>query len=671
MNNQKSKNKNILKKILTILIVFITIFQFFPPVVLAIQVNDNYIQSTEEINEKQESNTGESKQITFSNVEEKILGEDISKRKLNEKHFVLENEMILATTYPYNVHYKENGEFKDIDNSLQEIKNTDMDSKDNLENSESIYENKNNIFKIRFAKKSNHNKLVSLTYNQNKISWGMQDANKTEAKIINQNDSKKISKVNLKNISSGIMYENILPNIDIQYHIISDMIKEDIILKNKNAVEENIVFEYDIGNLIMEKMKNGDIIISQQNSETILFKLDTLYMYDANSVTSDKIEIELKKGNNHKYLLTIKPDLEWLKSEERKYPIVIDPTIKTDVTHENIDDTYIFDGDTGYPTRGEAHILRVGNNNKMKNPTRTLIKFGLPTIETGDQIIAAMLDICTYPDTDEWTPITKERIIDIHQVTTDWNESTANWQSMNDKYDKNVADYIKYVFDFNEQCKYYYFDITTMVKDWYVTGNNFGVMLKEHTEVYNAPFTDVYFLSSDIHRDFSNARPMVQMIYRNQTGLENNLSYHSQNLGRVGDVYTNDYNGNLTWVHTDTTTPGNRFPVTIQHVYNTNDKAIDIGYGTGIRLNLSQQIELITIDGKEYAKYIDEDGTRHYFEKSGNEYKNEDDSEVKLILENDIFILQDRQKNKSKFIKKQKGSRIYLAIKRIRRYIWK
>ena len=80
---------------------------------------------------------------------------------------------------------------------------------------------------------------------------------------------------------------------------------------------------------------------------------------------------------------------------------------------------------------------------------------------------------------------------------------------------------------------------------------------------------------------------MIQMVYRNQTGIEDYQTYHTQSIGRAGTVYTNDYNGNLVLTHQDSCTGGNLLPVTVNHVYNTNDKDVDIGYGKGYRLNLS------------------------------------------------------------------------------------
>ena len=409
----------------------------------------------------------------------------------------------------------------------------------------------------------------------------------------------------------------------------------------------------------MEKTEDGRIILYEKNKDEIEFYLEVPYMYDAKGETSSDIDIELTNKDN-KYIMTLKPNLEWLESSEREYPITIDPTVQTSLSYKNIQDTYIFDGDTGYPNRYISHILRVGSNNilKSKAPIRSLVKFDLPQLNTGDQVIAAMLDICTYPDTSEWNPPADTIQIDVHKMTQDWDSRSANWNNLNNKYDSRIVDYNKYRFDYNDQVKFYYFDITSIVKDWYVTGNNYGLVLKDHTEIYNAPHSDAYFCSSDVSGTYANARPMVQIVYRNQTGLETYQTYHTQTVGRAGTIYTNDYNGNVVLKHGDFSTPGNLMPVSVNHVYNTNDKDIDIGYGKGFRLNLSQTINLETINNIEYAKYIDEDGTAHYLKKEeNNTYKDEDGLSLTLTLEgNSNFRMTDKDNNVLIFQKRENGN---------------
>ena len=54
-------------------------------------------------------------------------------------------------------------------------------------------------------------------------------------------------------------------------------------------------------------------------------------------------------------------------------------------------------------------------------------------------------------------------------------------------------------------------------------------------------------------------------------------------------------------------------PVQLAHVYNSNDKDVNIGYGNGFRLNYHQTLNLVSVGPVEYYKYIDSDGTEHNF----------------------------------------------------------
>ncbi|MCI8361940.1 MAG: hypothetical protein HFJ41_02105 [Clostridia bacterium] len=629
------------------------------------QEGNNIANYNQEINNTKENNNVDKNNQTNNNIEEniiekqenidnnnlkddsKIIGEIIEKRTLNQKHFLQEDGNVITNIYPSSIHYEKDGKLVDINNSLEESNENGGE-----------YKNKENSFQVKFSKKSNKNDLVKLQIKNHNIKWSLQNSNKVEAKKFN-NDNEKEEKFKLKNISSGtVQYENILNGIDLEYNVISNEIKENIVYKDKTAIEQQIVFEFNTDNLEMEKTEDGRIIFTEKNSEEVFFFFDIPYMYDAKNETSEDIELKLEEKNGNKYKLTVIPNKEWLEDEEREYPVVIDPTVKTSLNYENIQDTYIFNGDTGYPNRHEAHILRVGSNRTLasKNPTRSLIKFGLPNLSAGDQVISATLDICSYIDTNEWTPPTEIIQIDVHKMTTDWTAPTATWNNLNDKYDTRISDYAKYQYDTNQPAKFYYFDITSMVKDWYITGNNYGLVLKDHTEVYNAPHSDAYFFSADINRQYINARPMVQIVYRNQTGLETYQTYHTQQVGRAGTIHTNDYNGNVTLLHPDASTPGQNLSVSVNHVYNTNDKEVNIGYGNGFRLNLSQTIEKVTIGEQEYAKYTDEDGTKHYFDKSGNSYIDSENLKLTLKLENDIFTLIDNSNNKFIFTKKASSS---------------
>ena len=698
MKKDGMSKKNLWQKTIALLCVIVMVFYFLPMNVFALSIRENIeAQNNLGTNEETISQNMEAIDVSKEFKNKKILKEDVNARKSNEKHYILEDGTNVAAIFSSNIHYKEDGKYVDVDNTLEEKKDTKETFKlpeetlkkesnltannnilknakdtimqaveDNVETK--VYENKQNSFKTKFSNKTKNFQIGSLTSEGNTITWRLKNSDYARVSINNPKENTKIipnettvNDISVNQISSNIKYDEILPNVDISYVLAPEHIKENIVLNNKESINNKLVFEYETDGLKMKLQDNNDIIVFDKDEKDIKFTIKAPFMYDGKLEFTDKIDVKLEQ-EDEKYIITIDPDKEWLNDEERVFPVVIDPTIQTSLYVQNINDTFIYKGDTNNTTRHEAHILRVGNGSGNGKSTRSLIKFSLPALKSGDQIIAAELNICNYPDTDEWTPPTDERVLAVHKMTGSWTASKANWSNTSTIYDKNVADFVKYKYSKSESIKDYKFDITNIVKDWYTNGKNYGVMIKEYKEKSINTGSDAYFFSADVNVDYTNCRPQILMAYRNQTGIEDYLSYHTQSIGRAGDVYTNDYNGNLTLIHEDAKTPGDRLPVTIRHVYNTNEKDTDIGYGKGFRLNLSQTLEATKIGGNEYLKYIDEDATAHYLLKdtSTQVYKDEDGLGLTAEKSGNNVVMKDKSGNKITFAKYASGNKWHL-----------
>lgn len=83
----------------------------------------------------------------------KIVKEVIEKREENIKHFLKDYNTYEAVVYPSPVHYKENGKWQDIDNTLEQTKD---------ESGNDVLENKKNDYKVKIAKKSNSERLIHI-----------------------------------------------------------------------------------------------------------------------------------------------------------------------------------------------------------------------------------------------------------------------------------------------------------------------------------------------------------------------------------------------------------------------------------------------------------------------------------------------------------------------------
>ena len=326
-------------------------------------------------------------------------------------------------------------------------------------------------------------------------------------------------------------------------------------------------------------------------------------------------------------------------------------------SNTSVIDTYIYQGDTNVTTYNQD-ILKVGVE-KVNNSNivyRSLLKFELPTIPAGYKITDAKMLLYAYPD--QSAPLNPQTpLASVHALTQDWSEQTAKWDNMNDKYDSRVEDYLycsrtdinpsDWTFSIDP------FNITKLVQEWYSGRPNYGVMIKQYQENYSEDVKIGTYVSKDYSTDNQPLKPKIIITYKNYNGLENYLSYTSQSHF-LGTSHVSNYTGNLTTTFNIAKTIGGTLPVNLYLTYNTLDKKEnkDYGYGLGIKPNLIQTIEKITIEETEMLKYLDEDGTIHYFYKNAEDNKYYDEDGLKLTIElvDNKYIMKDKNNNQNKFI---------------------
>ena len=560
----------------------------------------------------------------------------VSKRGRREKHFLREDGSFVARMYSDDVHFEKNGKYEEINNHLKSVGD--------------YYKNIRNSFNVYLAKKSDK-EILKYELPQGSISFellnNVNNVNNVDIKIL-RSDSKYLQTVK---------YENILDGIDFIYNILPTKIKENIIINNKESIIEKICFK--VKTSFDLKLNNEGYIDAFENGE-IVFSLDPLLMFDSKKKVSHNINYKLVDINEY-YLLELIPDLEWLNDENTEYPVTIDPIITTRNTGE-VYDTYIYPGDTNINRNGQD-ILKAGveriNGNDVIN--RSLIKFELPTIGTGSQIIEANLNLVSYVADSEELPYLIQRRVDIHRVTTDWNESTANWLNMNNKYDSRIEVSFLCSRSFEEHRwegdtitttiipSYGIANITSLVKKWYEGTPNYGIMLMAHNEVYDSEkFPAFYSKNNTVTGE--NPKPSLEIVYRNQNGLENYTNYQVQTFDG-GIVYENLFNGNLISVFDVGGTKNNKLPIDLKIVYNTNDAFLNNNYGLGVgfKFNLYQTIKPETISGTNYLQYLDDDGTLHYFVLEDGIYKDEDNLNMTIVESENNYILKDKYNNQTTF----------------------
>jgi len=514
----------------------------------------------------------------------------IDKRKKCEKHFLQENGEIIAKMYEEPIHFLKNGKYEEINNTL--ILKDDY------------YINQSNSYKVWFGLHPQDDLMQMETLD-----------NYLNIRLKTHDDFSIQKHLNQSILEDRICYKNILENIDLDYQVLPTKVKESIVLHNPNVDVNALEFMIRTN---MELNLVDDRRICASNDGKAIFYMDAPYMYDANDIINRNVHYHLEKLGQE-YTLKLIVDQDWLNNQNITYPVVIDPTINGYQEENNVYDTYIYPGDAGIDRNNRDHLkVGVERINGIDVTNRSLLKFDLPTIGTGSYVTYARIKLKGYPD---FTHSYEQDFVNIYRITENWDEVTANWNTMNDKFDSSR---VEGTFESNRN---YYEDangvysffgseaeITSLVQKWYTGTPNYGIMLKANTEQYRTDVIPMFFSKNNIITG-GNPKPILEITYRNQNGLESYMDYNRQGFSQ-GSMYHNTYNGNLTGIFDIGATIGGKLPVSLKLVYNTNDVVLDqnFGYGIGYRLNLYQTIKEEEIDNIKYLAFVDEDGTIHYFQ---------------------------------------------------------
>ncbi len=629
----------------------------------------------------------------------KIVGEATEKREKQTKVYRKDDGSFEAVIYDSAIHYKDaQGDWKDIDNSLEDANDT---------NGNGILKNKDNSFALEISKNAKSDKLVNIKKDGYELAWNIEmpepvqtdttnlssgDKAITNSYIVAGSDSSpepqggtnlvsasveqvdeanvqsKIDKVaqdkaaktqgyeklsdskktevlqitkyneeqkTLRKVSSAVEFKNIFNNIDVDYVLKGDTVKENIVI-NKAIDSPIFKFNLSVKNLVPKLDRNNNIVFyDEKNPDKVVYIMQAPFMFDSNKESSSNIEISLEKGTVG-YILTVKPDAAWLSDASRAYPVTIDPNVSTSVDPNSIKDAFVSSAapDTNYYL---SAWLKTGYGSTSA-VDRTFIKFtNLPQITSSEMVTDAWLEVVCDS--------TEGAYVNVHEVLGNWDSTSITWNNQ-PSYNSVIEDYQQ----ITTENTAYYWNITNIVKKWYSGNTNFGLTIKANYEGAG-DYSDFY--SSDQAYDY--LRPQASITYVSNIGLESYWAYHSAEAGRAGTGYTNDYNGNLIYIHDDLSMNGARMPVKINHVYNSSEAKYNNWsgqwMGAGWTMNVMQRVDRKQIGSTYYWIYTDEDATKHYFVDNGAaELK--DELNLGYTFSTDIsgyHYIKDKSDNKLKF----------------------
>ena len=564
------------------------------------------------------------------------------RREENVKHFRNPDGTVTAVMFDVPVHRaNSDGEWEDIDNRISASANE-------LATSDS---------RIKFAKKTTGNSVIFTLHDGNgKITFALDGAaKKISAEVRNgtaDENADEITKLShIERLNSSVIYRGILPETDLEYVVVSNSIKENIILRSALA-PDSFVFTVKLNNLSAETTPDGGIAVIRENGETV-YRIAPPFMYDAAGNMSDSVAYTLEQSGNNTYKITVSADRTWINDESRVFPVTVDPSLSTG--DDNVTDLSVSSSSPTSNTNVSTSLYVDANESAYWKCTT------LPKLPNYSYITSAKLSVYCWYGTN---------YVGAHRVSSGW-DSTLVYNDTVGSSPK--GDIYSTPIDYSHVSsgKNGVWDITDLVRSW-ADGSvpNYGICLKP---VAGTTVTGTCFFSSSENGDSSH-RPRLEITYTDTFGIEDYWSYLPHSVGTAGRGYINLASGNLVFSAGTLSTTDSLMPYTAGMIYNSQlqgwlhtrlNRENPYSFATtagGWMTTLNQSIVPRTRTNSSgasetYYLYTDSDGTQHAFYAStasgeSGIYYDEDGLKLKLTVGTSEFVIENSDKTRYTFTKK-------------------
>lgn len=519
--------------------------------------------------------------------------------------------VVISTAVP--MHYEEDGELKDIDNTLVE---SDSDN--------SVLTNTANAYNVELPEKYTDDSEIKLNYDSNTISFKLlNDVSTSNGTLINndeidvdKNDAESVAyaESNINSLSSGITYKGVLPDTDVEYNVQPNSLKENIFLNDVPVEGYTIQYEVDTADMTAVLNNDNSISVVDDNGNEV-FIIAAPYMVDANNNVSESINVSFEECENG-YILTYSPDYTWLKDENTTYPVNIDPTVTivSNKANQNIEDTFVT---TTTKTKNKSTMTTVSVQNSSSQSWGYYNIKTLPELPDNAKITNCTLNLFTTTDVYDPYSLAMYALPENAQINDDY-ISKVNW---NNKIDPNdVAIDLQLT---PENPNQIYFDITNLANKWYQNNDiNRILVLKALDGTLKTT------IASSEYTIYADRTPYLSLEYNTVGGIDSNSQFHIQDIGIAGTAYINDYTGNLVMERTDFSSNGSMGDITFYMGKGVNTPESS-WLGDNISVNYYKTLMVDSINDESEYVLTYGDGTKEYI--SNDDKYSIDDSQEKEI----------------------------------------
>lgn len=555
MDPIKRRKMNMLKRFLNLCSVFLVLALLvnMVPVTVFAQDFDGEMSTTD---------------MDASSSDAYVLGEVVESRTEYSKEFRLSNGLHLAAVYQEPVHYEKDGKWADIDNTLaastQGYANTagswDVCFPQTIAGAVSVTQDGYTL-SFRLAGELRPNPDVSVMSADGGEALALTPAGNAQAQLqpmelSAEKESAQYPETVLENNHSRLLYPEVFGNASVVYDLVSNRIKESIVIEDHDSQLRGYRYTLNTGGLIPELTDSGDILLYGSEGGEPVFLMPAPYLADAAGEYSFDATVALS-GSNGVYTLTYTLPQEWMAEEDRAYPVILDPMVQPGTASANISDITVAQKDQSSISKALLNVGIRSNNGVM----RGYVMFkDLPQLDPWDIVVEA--DFSLY----HISVAGANFAAGVHKVGGAWDESTITWASK--PQDNEDTDIIR---DFNvvdTNGVRYSWDVTEIVRDWYLKGNT-GLCIRAPKEVEESSGAKTYLLQFAAKEYSVYQLPALTIAYRTSIGVEDYNTYTTLGVGNAGGVYLSDNTGQITVVREIAAYASTINPFSMNMVYNS------------------------------------------------------------------------------------------------------
>lgn len=374
-------------------------------------------------------------------------------------------------------------------------------------------------------------------------------------------------------------YRDALPGVSVSYTATGDSVKEALTLAGAAAARDfSFSFEMSAGLEARENRQGGIDVLDAAGRRAFSFAPPS--MEDAAGQTG-AVQMSLAREQAG-MTVRLSPDLDWIRSEARSFPVVVDPTLIIASAQQSCHIRNGAGADLDYCGYGQVSVGYWSSQAR-----RTLLRFDTSAVPEQAQVLRAKLGM--YAESRDSTMPTAA---ELHQLTRSWNgDATWNrydgsnaWTTAGGDFAQTAADSNSEIGEASSVWEYWY--PSELVQGW-VDGSiaNNGLLIKQPAE--NVAQV-VRFAQSGANQPFLDVR------YEPRTGLQRHHRYESQRLSDRISAHVNVANGNLVLDALDLRIAGTGLDMEVRRTYNSQSQNTlswchgwSMGSGRDVRLEFS------------------------------------------------------------------------------------